>query len=103
MDEARSSGQVIDRDAAAALIEPLTELVVRAGAAILAVNRPAMKVEGKPDGTPVTEADLAADRIIGEGLARLFPDREVVGIACRDLVLGLGTLHCMTQQQPASR
>ena len=74
MDEARSSGQVIDRNAAAALIEPLTELVVRAGTAILAVNRPAMKVEGKPDGTPVTEADLAADRIIGEGLARLFPD-----------------------------
>jgi agmatine/peptidylarginine deiminase len=26
-----------------------------------------------------------------------------VGIACRDLVLGLGTLHCMTQQQPASQ
>jgi agmatine/peptidylarginine deiminase len=24
-----------------------------------------------------------------------------VGIPCRDLVLGLGTLHCMTQQQPA--
>src|SRR5258707_3336420 len=74
MDEARSSGQVIDRDAAAALIEPLTELVVRAGAAILAVDRPAMKVEGKLDGTPVTEADLPADRIIGEALARLFPD-----------------------------
>ena len=74
MDEAHSSGPVIDGDAAAALIEPLTELVVRAGAAILAVNRPAMKVEGKLDGTPVTEADLAADRIIGEGLARLFPD-----------------------------
>ncbi len=33
-------------------------------------------------------------------LARLFPDREIVGIPCRDLVLGLGTLHCMTQQQP---
>lgn len=74
MDEAHSSPPVIDGDAAAALIEPLTELVVRAGAAILAVNRPAMKVEGKLDGTPVTEADLAADRIIGEGLARLFPD-----------------------------
>jgi agmatine deiminase len=36
-------------------------------------------------------------------LASLFPDREVVGIACRDLVLGLGTLHCMTQQQPSIR
>src|SRR5437762_12018242 len=74
MNEARSSGPVIDCDAAAALIEPLTELVVRAGAAILAVNRLAMKVDGKLDGTPVTEADLAADRIIDEGLARLFPD-----------------------------
>src|SRR6266849_10159476 len=74
MNEARSSGPAIDRNAAAALIEPLTELVVRAGAAILAVNRLAIKVDGKLDGTPVTEADLAADRIIGEGLARLFPD-----------------------------
>jgi agmatine deiminase len=34
-------------------------------------------------------------------LQRLFPGRDVVGIPCRDLVLGLGTLHCMTQQQPA--
>jgi agmatine deiminase len=33
-------------------------------------------------------------------LAALFPGRKVVGIACRDLVLGLGTLHCMTQQEP---
>jgi agmatine deiminase len=40
------------------------------------------------------------DRIALNTLAGLFPDREVVGIACRDLVLGLGTLHCMTQQQP---
>jgi 3'(2'), 5'-bisphosphate nucleotidase len=74
MNEARSSGPVIDRNAAAALMAPLTDLVVRAGAAILAVDRPAMKVDGKPDGSPVTEADLAADRIISEGLARLFPD-----------------------------
>ncbi len=41
------------------------------------------------------------DRVALETLARLFPDRQVVGIACVDLVLGLGTLHCMTQQQPA--
>ncbi|WP_454624997.1 3'(2'),5'-bisphosphate nucleotidase CysQ [Bradyrhizobium cenepequi] len=64
---------LIDGNAAAALIEPLTELVIRAGETILAVNRSAMKVEGKSDGSPVTEADLAADRIIVEGLARLAP------------------------------
>jgi 3'(2'), 5'-bisphosphate nucleotidase len=74
MNEARSSGPVIDHDAAAALMEPLTDLVVRAGAAILAVNRLAMKIDDKIDGSPVTEADLAADRIIGEGLARLVPE-----------------------------
>jgi agmatine deiminase len=43
------------------------------------------------------------DRLALNTLARLFPDREVVGIPCRDLVLGLGTIHCMTQQQPATR
>jgi 3'(2'), 5'-bisphosphate nucleotidase len=53
---------------------PLTDLVIRAGAAILAVNRTAMCVDGKADGSPVTEADLAADRIIAEGLARLAPN-----------------------------
>src|SRR5689334_2853208 len=63
----------LDRDAAAALIEPLTDIVIRAGAAILAVNRSAMKVDGKTDGSPVTEADLAADRIIAEGLAQVAP------------------------------
>ena len=64
----------IDRERAAALMAALTDLVIQAGAAILAVNRRAMKVDGKLDGSPVTEADLAADRIIGEGLARLVPD-----------------------------
>jgi agmatine deiminase len=43
----------------------------------------------------------ANDRAALYTLAKLFPGREVVGIYCRDLVLGLGTLHCMTQQQPA--
>jgi agmatine deiminase len=40
------------------------------------------------------------DRDALNTLARLFPTRQVIGIACRDLVLGLGTIHCMTQQQP---
>ncbi len=41
------------------------------------------------------------DRVALNKLAELFPDRTVVGIASNDLVLGLGTLHCLTQQQPA--
>jgi agmatine deiminase len=40
------------------------------------------------------------DSVALRTLERLFPDREVIGIPCRDLVLGLGTLHCMTQQEP---
>lgn len=42
-----------------------------------------------------------ADRIALGTLADLFRDRPVVGIHAADLVWGLGTLHCLTQQQPA--
>jgi agmatine deiminase len=42
-----------------------------------------------------------ADRVALSTLARLFPDREVAGINCTELIWGLGALHCMTQQQPA--
>lgn len=72
--EEGSGAPVIDREGAARLIEPLTGLVIKAGAAILAIKRDAMKVDGKADGSPVTEADLAADGIIAEGLAALAPE-----------------------------
>lgn len=42
------------------------------------------------------------DRIALGTLAELFRDRPVVGIHSVDLVWGLGTLHCLTQQQPAA-
>ena len=42
-----------------------------------------------------------ADRDALTILGQLFPDREVVGIHARDLVWGLGTLHCMTHEEPA--
>jgi agmatine deiminase len=41
------------------------------------------------------------DRIALNTLAKVFPGREVVGINCTELILGLGALHCMTQQQPS--
>ena len=40
------------------------------------------------------------DRVALNTLAECFPDRQVIGINCVELVWGLGTLHCMTQQQP---
>ena len=40
------------------------------------------------------------DRVALNILAQVFPDRDVIGIHSVDLVWGLGTLHCMTQQQP---
>ena len=42
------------------------------------------------------------DRVALNILAEVFPNREVIGIHAVDLVWGLGTLHCMTQQQPAA-
>jgi agmatine deiminase len=41
-----------------------------------------------------------ADRVALGRLAELFTDRPVVGIHAVELVWGLGTLHCLTQQQP---
>jgi agmatine deiminase len=43
------------------------------------------------------ENDELALRIIRDQ----FPDRKVIGINCTDLLYGLGTIHCVTQQQPA--
>lgn len=43
-----------------------------------------------------------ADRRALATLAALFPSRRVVGVHAVDLVLGLGTIHCMTQQEPAA-
>ena len=56
------------------LLEPLTVLVVEAGEAINAVRCGTLRIDEKSDGSPVTQADLAADRILIDGLARLCPD-----------------------------
>lgn len=48
---------------------------------------------------PVYDQPSDADAI--EILSRCFPDRKVVGIDCRDVIVGCGAIHCSTQQQPA--
>jgi 3'(2'), 5'-bisphosphate nucleotidase len=73
-----SNVPVIDAQSAATLMDSLTELVAKAGAAVLSVNRDRMMIGGKIDGSPVTDADLASDRVIAEGLAQLRPDIPVL-------------------------
>jgi agmatine deiminase len=43
------------------------------------------------------------DRVALDTIARVMPHHTVVGIHAVDLVWGLGTLHCLTQQEPADR
>lgn len=43
----------------------------------------------------------ANDRIALNIIANLFPNRETIGIHAVDLVWGLGTIHCLSQQQPS--
>ena len=40
------------------------------------------------------------DRRATDTLQKVFPDRHVVPINCEPLVWGMGTIHCITQQQP---
>ncbi len=40
------------------------------------------------------------DQRAKETLQRLYPDREVVGVAAREIILGGGNIHCITQQVP---
>ena len=36
-------------------------------------------------------------------IQKAFPSRRIVGIDCTDIIYGAGTLHCISQQQPAVR
>ena len=48
-----------------------------------------------------TYRNKSADALATETLQRLFADRRVVGIDSTNLIWGLGSFHCLTQQQPA--
>ena len=68
----------IDIDTARRLLAPLSDIVAEASAAVLAIDRSSARLDDKDDGSPLTRADLAADRVIAEGLARLAPDVPVI-------------------------
>jgi 3'(2'), 5'-bisphosphate nucleotidase len=60
------------------LLEPLTGVARKAGAAILRVYRTDFDVRRKPDRSPVTDADVEAERIIIAALVALTPDVPIV-------------------------
>lgn len=60
------------------LVLALERLAREAGTAILQIKRAGMGTRMKVDGSPVTEADLAADAVIAKGLARLLPAMPII-------------------------
>jgi 3'(2'), 5'-bisphosphate nucleotidase len=60
------------------LLERITDIACRASEAIMAVYRREFDVEKKDDRSPLTEADLAAHRIIVDALRELTPDVPVL-------------------------
>jgi 3'(2'), 5'-bisphosphate nucleotidase len=60
------------------LIEPLVALAVKAGGAILEVYASDFDVQEKDDASPLTQADLASNRVIEQGLKALTPDIPVL-------------------------
>jgi 3'(2'), 5'-bisphosphate nucleotidase len=70
--------QAMDVDTVRGLLGPLSEVVAAASAAVLAIDRSSARLKDKDDGSPVTRADLAADRVIAEGLAHLAPELAVL-------------------------
>jgi agmatine deiminase len=45
--------------------------------------------------------DERHDAEVGELLGRVFPEREIVGVAAREILLGGGNIHCITREVPA--
>ena len=60
------------------LLDELSSIVSRAGAAILAVRAESLQVRAKTDDSPVTAADHASEAVMMEGISRLLPGVAVV-------------------------
>ncbi len=67
-------------------------IALEAGRAVLAIREKSCEAHAKADGSPVTEADLAAEKIILQGLADDFPEFPVVSEES-DLPRGLDPSH----------
>ncbi|WP_135465806.1 3'(2'),5'-bisphosphate nucleotidase CysQ [Crenalkalicoccus roseus] len=71
-------------------LRSLAGLALAAGAAILRIYAAPAEATRKADGSPLTAADLAAEAVIAEGLARHFPDLPVLSEEAAPAAAGLG-------------
>lgn len=76
----------------AAELTAAIDVATGAAAAITAVAQAATYV--KDDGSPVTDADLASDRIIRDGLAQRFPNEAILTEESADSAARLSTERC---------
>ena len=65
--------KLVERD-----VDVLCEIARAAGAAIMALYRTDLTAQAKPDASPLTQADIDADRIVCERLTAQFPGVPVV-------------------------
>ncbi len=47
--------------------------------------------------------DPKRDKVAARQLQKLFPERRLIGVQSREILLGGGNIHCITQQVPARR
>jgi len=59
-------------------VEPIIEISIKAGAAILEIYKRDFKIEDKEDKSPLTEADLAANAVIVDGLEKHFSEIPIM-------------------------
>ena len=68
----------LDQNQRQSLMASVEQLAMNAGLRILDIRAKGTVVETKPDGSPVSDADLAADAIIRDGLNRLTPSIPII-------------------------
>ncbi len=81
---------------------------------IVAIPMPKKKVKFEGERLPASYAnfyignsavlvptyDDSNDDVALESIGQFFPTRKIIGIECSSLILGFGSIHCVTQQQP---
>jgi agmatine deiminase len=96
-----SPGPLFNTDEEAAGVEPAAGTQPRQGGDRLAASYANFYVANSRVVMPLL--DERHDEEAAAILRDCFPGREVVGIPAREILLGGGNVHCITQQVPAAR